>query len=150
MEGEKRMSNYKNVLVAYDGSEMSKKAMQTAADLLKGKEGGQLTVVNVWQMPVIGGEGIAIDLRRYQEESEKYAQKLVDEAESLVSEANIPVKKVVLNGHPSTRILEYAEENGIDLIVMGNRGLNALKRMFLGSVSLRVVQEAPCDVLIIK
>lgn len=144
------MSNYKNVLVAYDGSEMSKKAMQTAADLLKGKEGGQLTVVNVWQMPVIGGEGIAIDLRRYQEESEKYAQKLVDEAESLVSEANIPVKKVVLNGHPSTRILEYAEENGIDLIVMGNRGLNALKRMFLGSVSLRVVQEAPCDVLIIK
>lgn len=150
MEGEKRMSNYKNVLVAYDGSEMSKKAMQTAADLLKGKGGGQLTVVNVWQMPVIGGEGIAIDLRRYQEESEKYAQKLVDEAESLVSEANIPVKKVVLNGHPSTRILEYAEENGIDLIVMGNRGLNALKRMFLGSVSLRVVQEAPCDVLIIK
>lgn len=143
------MSRYKNVLVAYDGSEMSKKALQTAANLLEGPD-GQLTVVNVWQMPVMGGEGLALDLHRYQEESEKYAQSLVDEAEALIKETNVPVNKVVLNGYPPLKILEYAEEKGIDLIVMGNRGLNAIKRMFLGSVSLRVVQEAPCDVLIIK
>jgi nucleotide-binding universal stress UspA family protein len=50
----------------------------------------------------------------------------------------------------AAELVQEAEESGADLIVVGTRGLNAAKRLVLGSVSTNVVQHAPCDVLVVR
>ncbi len=144
------MGKYNNILVAYDGSELSKKALHVAAALLEGSTEGQLTIVTVWQFPNLGGDGAMLDIGRIMEELKNHGQLLLDEAADQVKDRAFPVNTVLLHGHPSTEIIDYAEQEKVDLIVMGNRGLNGVQRLFLGSVSHRVVQEAPCDVLVVK
>jgi nucleotide-binding universal stress UspA family protein len=54
------------------------------------------------------------------------------------------------HGNPADVIVQEAEESGADLIVVGTRGHNAAKRLFMGSVSTNVVHHAPCDVLVVR
>ena len=51
---------------------------------------------------------------------------------------------------PADAIVEYAEKNGIDLIVIGNKGAGAVERFLIGSVSSKVVSHAPCSVMVVK
>lgn len=53
-------------------------------------------------------------------------------------------------GSPAVKIVEYAEKHGIDLIVMGTRGLGAIERMWIGSVTQGVVRRAPCPVVSVQ
>ena len=53
-------------------------------------------------------------------------------------------------GHPAKVIADYAREIGADLIVMGARGLSALKNLYLGSVSLGAIAQASCPVLVCR
>jgi nucleotide-binding universal stress UspA family protein len=53
-------------------------------------------------------------------------------------------------GNPADVIVQEAEESGADLIVVGTRGLNAARRLVMGSVSTNVVHHAPCDVLVVR
>jgi nucleotide-binding universal stress UspA family protein len=56
----------------------------------------------------------------------------------------------VVEGRPAAEVLAAAEEPGVDLVVLGARGLGTIGRLLLGSVSERVLQHAPCPVLIVK
>ena len=56
----------------------------------------------------------------------------------------------LLDGDPADEILRYADRNGIDLIAVGSRGLGALKSLFLGSVSRKLVEDAKCPCLVVK
>jgi nucleotide-binding universal stress UspA family protein len=60
------------------------------------------------------------------------------------------VESAVVIGSPSQEILTAANEPGVDLVVVGARGLGPIKRLVLGSVSERVVHHAPCAVLVVK
>ncbi len=60
------------------------------------------------------------------------------------------VTPVLLEGHPKDVILEEAERWGADLIVVGSHGYGAIRRLFLGSVSLGVATGAPCSVEIVR
>ena len=60
------------------------------------------------------------------------------------------VNRVIIKGTPEEVILNYAKEKGVDLIVMGTRGLGGFKKLLLGSVSNGVVSHAPCSVLIVR
>ncbi|MGH7895403.1 MAG: universal stress protein [Candidatus Binatia bacterium] len=60
------------------------------------------------------------------------------------------VERSVVVGHPAAEVVAAAEESGVDLVVVGARGLGAAGRLILGSVSERVLQHAPCPVLIVK
>lgn len=72
--------------------------------------------------------------------------------DSILSEADpglVPVQKEVLLGEPFEIILKAAKEESFDLIVMGNRGFSKIKRFFVGSVTQKVISDAPCPVLVI-
>jgi nucleotide-binding universal stress UspA family protein len=56
----------------------------------------------------------------------------------------------LVEGRPADKIVETAKNGNFDLVVVGSRGLGGIKEFFLGSVSDRVADEAPCPVLIIK
>lgn len=145
------MSLYNNILVAYDGSEKSQQALKRAIELVQQmNEACSLHLVKVWSRPILHDSYAMYSYSRLIEDLEKDAQSTLAEAEKLTEDIGDRRTGVVLEGHPAEQIVEYANQNEIDLIVIGNRGLGGIKKIFLGSVSQRVVQEATCEVLIVK
>lgn len=62
----------------------------------------------------------------------------------------IPVHHILLDGDPATEIVRYATDAGMDLIVMGTHGRSGLERLLVGSVTEKVLREAPCSVMAVK
>lgn len=102
------------------------------------------------ESPISSDKGIAADgSKEIASISRKNAIKLLDSITNQLNFSNIKVEKEVLFGEPYVKILEIAKNENFDLIVIGNRGFSKIKRFFLGSVSGRVISEAPCPVLVI-
>jgi nucleotide-binding universal stress UspA family protein len=141
--------SFTHILVAYDGSELSAKALNKAKELLK-DDSSKLEVVYVLNNPVVViGESIITPPDRYEQEYAAQVQALMDRVHEQISQ--LPNKKVtVLQGNPASAILNYSEEIGADVIILGSRGLSDFKELFLGSVSHNVAQHSKIPVLIIK
>jgi nucleotide-binding universal stress UspA family protein len=142
--------HFTNLLVAYDSSDLSKKALHYAYNLVKDHAAGILHVVHVYQFPtIVMGEAMLPTPASVDQEYSEQAEKILDEARRLLS--GFPNTTYVLRqGQPPYELLEYAKEQGCDLIVMGSRGLGGIKEFLLGSVSHHVVQESRIPVLIVK
>lgn len=140
---------FKHILVAYDGSSHSKKALEIGIDLAKKYE-SKLDIVEVVDSSVFAGAGLAPVPAEVIESVYNKAKSDIENAKSIAKDKGINAEGVVLEGDPATAILEYASKNNVDLIVTGSRGLSTLKRIFLGSVSTRIVQEAKIPVLVVK
>jgi len=63
--------------------------------------------------------------------------------------SNVKVKTVLREGDPAEGLIDVAEEEGVDLIIVGNRGMTGAKRFLLGSVPNQVSHHAPCNVMIV-
>ena len=83
-------------------------------------------------------------------EEEKRQREALAEAEGLLAESGIAVRTAAPVGQAADEIIRTAKEAEADLVVLGARGLNPLQRLVLGSVSTKVLHEAPCDVLVVK
>ncbi len=80
---------------------------------------------------------------------------LEDEGKRAVSQVKemaggLPVETFVLSGHPASTIVQFARDNGIDLIVTGTLGKSGIEELLLGSVADHVIRHAPCPVLVVK
>lgn len=78
------------------------------------------------------------------------SQMLLNQIVTKLDFSGTKVEKEVLIGEPFEKIVETAKNENYDLIVMGNRGFSKIKRFFVGSVTQRVISEAPCPVLVIR
>jgi nucleotide-binding universal stress UspA family protein len=82
--------------------------------------------------------------------SQKKVKKSLAEAVSRAKEVTQNVSGSVVDGHPAEMILGSAGRDGVDLIVLGRRGMSRVERFLMGSVSSSVVNHSKCDVLIVK
>ena len=152
---------YKKILVAFDGSEASKHALDHAvsiADLTKA-EVHIISVVPRVMMPVFPDEGFgaapvtaAQDMSDYQERMRTIYSKSLDEAKKDIT-GHYPDLKVEINlleGRPSATIVDEAENKDMDLIVIGSRGLGGITGWILGSTSRRIVESCTKPVLVVK
>lgn len=98
---------------------------------------------------VIAGKTRTLDSDDYIAEMREDSLKLLDSLTEELDFGSAKVEKAVLIGEPYHMILETAKGIGADLIIMGNRGFSKIKRFFVGSVTQRVISEAPCPVLVI-
>lgn len=145
--------SFTNILVAYDGSENSKNALEKAKGLAQKTDTIQVHILTVWKVPteIYNYEAsAAINYNAIAESQKEYAASNLKEAEESMTGLEGRYQSILLEGFPADKILEYTEENNIDLIVIGSRGLSGLKKLFLGSVSHNVAQSATCSVLIVK
>jgi len=145
-----------NMLVAIDGSEHSFQAAEYALELAK-LYGSKLFAVTVTYIPTqdkltqkqVLDKGLVEDESASAEtSSEKWFDSFLQKADSM----GVDVKPELIN---STRpvdyvILEFAEEQNIDLIVVGTRGRTGFKKLLLGSTATSVVTYAHCPVLVVK
>lgn len=140
---------FKHILVAYDGSNHSKKALDKAIAFAESNMAEKLSVVHVFNLQTfVIGEAVmttpvSADVKWFE-----YAEEVVAEAKEKVKHLNAEV--TMLQGYPSKQILDYANSNGCDLLIMGSRGLGPIREIFLGSVSHNIVQQADIPVLIVR
>jgi len=152
---------FDKILVAFDGSEPSEHALGFAIDIAAryGAELDILTVVPRVMMPVFPDEGFgaapitaAQDLGEYQDRMRASYRNALREAEQRVkkSHPDLNVKTMLEEGRPSATIVDKAESDGVDLIVIGSRGLGGITGWILGSTSRRVVESCTKPILIVK
>lgn len=139
----------KKILVAFDGSEESYKAFNFAMQLLneftsKDKE---IVVLSVAQPPE---HAEIVETKAVIDSATEYYKKEFEKILSLARKHNTEINTDIAVGHPADQIVRYASENGIDLIIMGQRGMSKIERWLLGSVSRRVATHATCPVVIVK
>lgn len=133
-----------NIVVGYDGSETAKRALARAAELAQG--GGSVSVVSVVSLHLGGVHGaVPID-------PDEVSQRSVDLSDARATLVDKGLEPTLVEGHgdPAEVIVEAAKSGGADLVIVGTRGRNAVQRTLLGSVSSKVVHDAPCDVLVVR
>jgi len=119
--------------------------------LSKGCNVNEVAIIHVHEryepLPTIPNESI----RWIMQEHKKEGERILSEALKFIKGKNIKARTILKEGHPADTIVSIAHEERFDMIVIGSRGLGGLKKLFLGSVSNAVIQEAVnCSVLVVK
>jgi nucleotide-binding universal stress UspA family protein len=144
---------FRSIVVGTDGSETATQAVHQAVDLAS-SVGAKLELVSAYE-PVpeqrLAGE------RREAPEDLQWAigpredvDATLERAAKVARDAGVAVEVFPRQGDPADAILDVAEEQEADLIVVGNKGMTGAKRFLLGSVPNKVSHHAPCSVLIIR
>ena len=144
---------FSSIVVGTDGSETARKAVQQALELAR-EVGASVSLVSAYE-PVANQR-----LREERREVPKDLEWMVNpredveatlkEAAAEVDGAGVEVETFAREGDAADAILDVAEEQNADLIVVGNKGMTGAKRFLLGSVPNKVSHHAPCSVLIIR
>jgi nucleotide-binding universal stress UspA family protein len=138
----------KRILVAIDGSDPSLKAARMAADIAL-RFGARLTLVHVVPKLLLPPDVYGLTLAEVEKEHRSYAEKLLQKAVSFLAEPGVDTSSTILYGSPAESIAEEAATPDVGMVVVGSRGHGAVARMFLGSVSDRIVHISPKPVLVV-
>jgi nucleotide-binding universal stress UspA family protein len=136
------------MLVAIDGSDASMEAADYAISISK-QYNSELYALHVIRADVdlFGPHETSEYMTTMRNEGEKYLNKVKLKA----NENNIQIKTEIISSiNIAGGIVDYSEENNIDLIVIGTRGLSGFKKLLLGSVATNVVTYAHCPVMVVK
>lgn len=144
---------FDRIVVGTDGSETATEAVNTAVELAKLSK-AKLEIVSAYE-PIPQqrlkeeGEGISGDLSHAINPRED-VQFVLDKAAAVAKKAKVEVVTHPREGDPADAILDVAEENNADLVLVGNKGMTGARRFLLGSVPNKILHHAPCDVWIVK
>jgi len=168
---EKIMTVYHKILVPYDSSKPSETALEHAIQIAKMSGIPSRKIVNVillyitpiLHIPFTVGTmllksektGQTIPLREYtkelnQEIKENAIKKLDEKIKKYGNIENVSLQSQVLIGDPSDEIIKFANDEKIDLIIMGTTGLGGIKKFVFGSVARKVSEKAPCPVMLVR
>ena len=139
--------NVKKILLPVDGSEHSMRSAKYAAEIAKPAE-AEVVLLTCYNTVPLGIEGGA--LADVGETLAKGADKTLDPFRMALREMGVHFRDKVVEGDAAETISRSAERWGCDLIVMGSRGHSELEGLLLGSVTHRVLQTAPCPVLVLR
>ena len=134
------------ILVAFDGSDQSRKAFDLGLEMAV-KFNAKLLVVGVVRLPE---PAISIEIDAMLDRGRTHFAEEFEKLGAQAREQNVDLLTHVAIGHPAEQILRAAEDNHADLIVMGRRGMTRATRWILGSVSERVMRYAHCPVTVVK
>jgi nucleotide-binding universal stress UspA family protein len=144
---------YKRILVPLDGSDRAECVLDHVRALVKEGSAGEVTLFNVVKVDTRYAElyGQNFDINAMREALFASAKKYLAKIESRLNSEGIKVKTVSLEANsPAYKITEYAQEYGMELIVMGTHGYTGLKKMIMGSVASGVINLSPVPVLLIR
>lgn len=138
---------FTKILCAVDGSKHSHKAAEYARGIARTQKADLVLMNCPGHIPtIVGGHA----REKLEQELQQEGQKVLKEFASLCDGYDVCYTMHVKTGNPADAIISYAEDNGMDLIVMGSRGLTDLEGMILGSLTHTVLHRTCCPVLIIR
>jgi len=144
---------FARIVVGTDGSDTAMQAVREATELAK-QTGASLDVVSAFE-PVPSSRlreerlEAPADIEHAVNPHED-VEAILREAAGSVEQLGVEVRTFARQGEPADAILDVAEEQGAELIVVGNKGMTGAKRFLLGSVPNKVSHHAPCSVLIVR
>ena len=138
---------YKKILVPTDGSEFAKKAQRHALFLSK-VSGAEILAVSVTQNNFISGLPLEDEVYQLNQVLKERSEENLKEFDK-INEDDLKITHIIREGSPARVILEVAQEEDIDLIVMGSSGKSGFDRFIMGSVADKVVNSAKCAVLVV-
>ena len=141
------MSRFRRILVAYDGSEAARHALEAALDLAE-LGGGSVEALGV-EGPLPRYAATIGEVDEMVRERERYFAEVLNEAHAVAAGRAQEISTVVRPGHAAEIIVRHAEETQADLIVVGHRG-HFLHDFALGSTAARVTRHAHCPVLVVR
>lgn len=139
---------FERILIATDGSERNMAAVEEALQIgrICGSKVFAVYVMDIGVFESASTDGAVI--RDTWTVIQREADAALDRVRTMAEGVNL--ETVILEGKPAAEIVKFAAENGIDLIVIGTQGKRGFERLLLGSVAEKVVQSAPCKVLVVK
>jgi len=138
------------ILVPVDGSEPALDAVRHALELLGSGLKASLVLAAVQEPVYVYEMVLAPDADVLKRMSGAVGGQALASAEALCKAAGVAYEREIVSGDPAQAILDLAAARSCDAIVMGARGLGAVKSALLGSVSQRVLQDAPIPVTVVK
>jgi nucleotide-binding universal stress UspA family protein len=144
---------FRSIVLGTDGSDTARKAVQQATELAR-QVGASISLVSAYQP--VSNQRLRDEKREVPKDMEWMVNPREDveatlrEAAEEVEGAGVTVETFAREGDAADAILDVAEEQSADLIVVGNKGMTGAKRFLLGSVPNKVSHHAPCSVLIIR
>ena len=144
-------SIYRKIMVATDGSEHVRKAIATAIEIAK------LSGAKLYAVYVMANDEFSMSDPKNAELEKTFVDYFRNEGKAATAfvetsgkAENVEVESVILEGGPAHEIVNFAEGNDIDLIVMGTHGKNAIERFLLGSIAENVVRHSKKAVLVVR
>jgi nucleotide-binding universal stress UspA family protein len=150
---------YKKILVPLDGSELAECALNHVKKLFQDGPVGEVVLLNavVAEIPwrelntQEDGHAVIFDYNAYKETFIDTSRKYLAKAQSRLASEGIKVKTETIESNgPSHTITDYAQKNGVDLIVIATHGYTGMKKMMLGSIALKVLHESNVPVLLVR
>ena len=140
----------RSILVPTDFSESAARALEHAVSWAKTFR-ARIHLLHAYQVPIQIGVGEPVPLpQEFFDQMRDRAQRRLDDLAAKLSSDGIDVQTHLALEAASPAIVQAAEELGVDLIVMGTRGLTGMKHVLLGSVAERTVRLSPCPVMTVK
>ena len=142
-----------SIVVGTDGSETAGEAVRQATDLAK-SVGARIHLVSAFEP--VGNQRLREERTQVPDDMQWMVNEREDVEATLrgagakIEESGVDVETFARQGDPADAILDVAEEQNADLIIVGNKGMTGAKRFLLGSVPNKVSHHAPCSVLIIR
>ncbi|MEF8802511.1 MAG: universal stress protein [Halolamina sp.] len=137
------------ILVPFDGSDPSREGLNYALDSFSDPDITALYVISIPEGYWSAFETDPTDLPIY-ESAEEEGAGILDEAVEIAAEAGIDIDTQLATGAPADRIVDRAEVEDVDLIVIGSHGRKGVSHVLLGSVAEKVIQRASRPVLVAK
>jgi nucleotide-binding universal stress UspA family protein len=146
---------YQKILVPLDGSELSECSLEHVKAVASGcrvPETVLFRAVEPLSAETVSALAQAGDsvLREAELDNQNKAGKYLDKVRDRLKKDGLAVKTVVVDGPAAEEILDYAQKNRIDLIVMASHGRSGISRWFFGSVAQKVLQHSPVPVLMVS
>ncbi len=161
---------FDKIIVGYDGSEGSRRALIRAISLIKGNLNSKLIVAYVNEdvvgedstysseplvaTPLLTGMAtvapVPTDPDSPRQLAREYANQMTASIQSQLEKHHITGKIVAIDGQPAKALSQLADKEHGDAIIVGNSGKSGLQKFFVGSVSEKIVKESPCTVIVVK
>ena len=142
---------FERILLSVDASPDSEKALQLTRELAR-VHGSRVSVVHGRDVPFVAPQPRPAPAQVDRWETEDEAQQLLDQALAELRDAGVEAQGRVLpgQGRIGDKILEAAETERAELIVLGSRGMSRLEEVMIGSVSHKIIHAAKCPVLLAR
>ncbi len=140
------MNTFEKILVPLDGSKYSKKALKRACEMVHAFDSQIILIYVVEKSAPVN----FLDRKEYLQLLRKYGKKTLSDANDFLSKNGIAGKSLIKEGNIVNEINKVIKEEKCTLVVVGNKGLGAVARFLLGSISNKLAQSASCSLMIVK
>jgi nucleotide-binding universal stress UspA family protein len=145
MPGRRQNLHFRRILVGYDGSVQAEKAVDVALSLAQCLD----ATVLLFAVARPPEPATSVELEAVLDDAREHYEEGFARVRTKAQQHEVKLQTDIAVGHPAEQIIHRAEVDGIDLVILGRRGMSLFERLILGSISARVLRYAHCPVMVV-